>query len=284
MLDLRQEFEQPREDPGWIIKVIIGALLIMASHWHWLFFLLAFFSLGYVFQLFKSRFEKVDEGLLPEWRSWQDLFIKGIVIFLILFGYFLIPRISYQVTDSILMGGILAKFVALIFMAITALLYVAALFLAPMGIAEYTKNDQIFAAFKLKTVWDRIMDVGDDYFKVVLVSLVTIVALYIIRLFPFIGPIVGALIGFYAALVIASAYGQICRQAYSEDEQSFAPPEPTPVEPETPEPEEPETPEPEVVKPETAEPEETASEVLETEETDAETETPEPESAEPDKT
>ncbi len=289
MLDLRQEFEQPTEDPGWIIKVVIGGLLVMASHWQWLFFLLAFFSLGYVYRFFKSRFERVNEGLLPEWRSWQDLFIKGIVLFLIFFGYFLIPRISYEVTDSILMGGVLAKLVAIIFMAITALLYVAALFLLPMAIAEYTRSDRISAAFNLKVVWDKIMDVGDDYFKVVLLTIVTIVVLYIIQLFPFIGPIAGSLVGFYAALVIASTYGEICSQAYGEESLVQAEParaeEPTP-EPE-PQPQQAETPEPEAAEAETSKPEDTAPETTETEVADSESEEPdvvEPEAPEPDST
>ncbi|MDX1763449.1 MAG: DUF4013 domain-containing protein [bacterium] len=286
MLDLRQEFEQPTEDPGWIVKVIIGGVLMMASHWQWLFFLLAFFSLGYIYRYFKSRLEKVDEGLLPEWRSWQDLFIKGIVIFLIFFGYFLIPRISYEVTDSILMGGVLAKLVALIFMAITALLYVAALFLIPMAIAEYTKSDQISTAFNLKSVWNKIMDVGDDYFKAVLLTIVTIIALYIIRLFPVIGPIAGALVGFYAALVIASTYGQICRQAYAEE--STASTEPAPAAAQIPEAEARER---EAVEPEASGPQERASEPAETDapepaadEADAaESKTHKPGAAEPDK-
>jgi hypothetical protein len=192
------------------------------------------------------------------------------------------------------MGGLLAKFVGLVFMAVTALLYVAAIFFIPMGIANFARSERISQAFSIKDVWEKIMDVGDDYFKLVLMAIVTIIALYIIRLVPLLGPIVAALAGFYVALAIAALFGEVCREAEGLGPAPAAVEE-EPVEtpmPETEETEEEEAPaeesEPTAEEPETpeetpAEEEpETSEEELPAESREAQPEEPEPQ--EPDKT
>jgi hypothetical protein len=297
MLDLKHELKQPMEDPGWIIKIIIGAALIVSSSWHWLFFLLTFFAFGYIYRHFAAHLDMRAKELLPDWKNWQDLFLKGVIIFLILLGYFVIPRFSYMVTDSILMGGLLAKFVGLVFMAVTALLYVAAIFFIPMGIANFARSERISQAFSIKDVWEKIMDVGDDYFKLVLMAIVTIIALYIIRLVPLLGPIVAALAGFYVTLAIAALFGEVCREAEGLEPAPTAVEE-EPVETPMPETEETEEEEAPADEPETPEeppaeereiPEESpAEEEPETSEEppaeSSETQPEEPEPQEPDKT
>lgn len=224
MLDLNREFRRPIDDPGWIAKVVIGAVFILARQ-KWFLFPLVLFSYGYLYRVFVNRFRMEEEGRLPEWKEWKDLFLEGLVVFLLALGYYIIPGFFYRVSASILMGGILAKMVGLIFMAGTALLFVAALFFVPMAIAQYVRTEKFSAAFAIQEIWNRIMNIGDDYFKVTLLTILTIVALFILGLIPYAGIFLDALLGFYALLVIASLFGQVCRGAWEELDAAALQPE-----------------------------------------------------------
>ncbi|MEK6776425.1 MAG: DUF4013 domain-containing protein [bacterium] len=222
MFNLTEELKRPMADAGWTIKVLTGAAFCLAFFWHphmvlkLIFFPVSFFSMGYIYRVFANHFRATDVERLPEWNDWKEIFLKGLVIFLIGFGYCLIPVFSFMVSDSILMGGVLAKIVGLIFMAVTALLFVAAIFLLPMGIAQYTRDEKFSSAFAVKKIWDRIMNIGDKYFKIALFAVAVIVLLYVIGTIPYLGPVLNALVGFYAGLAFAALYGQVCREAYEE--------------------------------------------------------------------
>jgi MFS family permease len=214
MLDLAKEFQQPMEDPGWIVKVLIGSLLILTCFWQWFLLPLALFSLGYIYLIFVNHFRMEEEEKLPEWKDWKDLFVKGFVFLLIGLIYYIIPWFSYSLSNSILMGGVLAKMVGLIFLAGTALLFVAALFFLPMGIAQYTREEKYSAAFNIKSIWDKIMNIGDNYFKITTLSILAIIILYITHLIPVIGLVAASALAFYTSLVFASLFGKICREAW----------------------------------------------------------------------
>jgi uncharacterized membrane protein len=228
MFNLAEELKRPMADAGWTIKVLIGSAFSLAFFWHphmvlkLIFFPLTFFSMGYLYRIFVNHFQRIEEGKLTEWKDWKEIFLKGLVIFLIGFGYCLIPGFSFMVSDSILMGGFLAKIVGLIFMAATAFLFVVALFLLPMGIAQYTRDEKFSSAFAIRESWDKIMNIGDDYFKITLLAIAVIILLYVIGFISYLGPILNALIGFYAGLVLASLFGQVCREAYEVQEAVYS--------------------------------------------------------------
>ncbi len=215
MLDLTHELHRPRNDAGWPVKVAIGTAFSLTIL-KWYLFPLACFAAGYVYRIFAARFSGEGDEKLPEWDDWKELFVTGLIFLLITIGYYLVPAFSFSLSESILMGGLLAKLVGLVFLAISALLFVGALFFLPMGLAQYTHREQISSAFAVREIWDKIMNIGDDYFKVTLLSALVIVALYIIRHIPVIGAILAALLGFYASLVFASLFGQLCCKAYHE--------------------------------------------------------------------
>ncbi len=214
MLDLTQELHRPRNDAGWPVKVAIGTAFSLTIL-KWYLFPLACFAAGYVYRIFTARFNGEDTEKLPEWQDWKELFVTGLIFLLITIGYYLVPAFSFTLSESILMGGVLAKLVGLVFLAVSALLFVGALFFLPMGLAQYTRREQISSAFAVREIWDKIMNIGDDYFKITLLSALAIVALYVIRHIPVVGAILAALLGFYASLVFASLFGQLCRKAYA---------------------------------------------------------------------
>jgi len=215
MVDLARELYRPREDAGWIVKVGIGALFSLALQ-RWYLLPLTFFAAGYLYRHFSDTFQGKETDGLPEWEDWKGLFLTGFIVFLITAGYLIVPRFCYALSRSVLAGGILAKMVAMAFFAVTALLYVAAFFFIPMGIAQYVREEKISAAFYIREIWDRIMNVGDDYFKITLLSIVALILFAVLRAFPFIGPLLAAAAGFYISLVLAALFGEICRKAYGE--------------------------------------------------------------------
>ncbi len=221
MLDLMKELKQPMEDEGWIVKVLIGSALSLATI-KWFLFPLILFSYGYIYRIFVDRFRMEGSDRLPEWNGWKELFLKGLVIFLIVLGYFILPWFSYALSHSVYMGGKLAKLVAMIFFAGTAFTVVAAFFFLPMGIAQYTRNEKFSSAFALKENWDKIMNIGDDYFKITLLGIVSTILLTVISAIPFLGILLTAPLGFYTGLVLASLFGQVCREAFEELEEAHA--------------------------------------------------------------
>ncbi|OIP61422.1 MAG: hypothetical protein CO150_02375 [Nitrospirae bacterium CG_4_9_14_3_um_filter_53_35] len=225
MFNPAEELKRPMADTGWTVKALIGAAFCLSFFWHMhavlkvILFPLTFFSMGYVYRIFVNHFRGNEIEKLPEWKDWKELFLKGLVISLIALGYLIIPIFSYQVSKDIFEGGFFAKtLVGPVFIAVTALLFVAAIFLLPMGAAQYTKDEKFSSAFAVKESWDKIMNIGDEYFKITLLGIGVMILLYVIGFISYLGPILNALIGFYAGLVFASLFGQVCREAYGEQE------------------------------------------------------------------
>jgi hypothetical protein len=216
MLDLAKELNRPRQEAGWVVKVAIGALFSLAME-QWFLWPLTFFATGYLYRVFSNNFTQAQELPLPDWMEWKELFVNGLIVFLIVAGYVILPEFCYLVSKSVFEGGSLAKLVAMAFFAGTALLFVAAFFFIPMGIAQYARHKKISSAFVIREIWDRIMNVGDDYFKVTLLSIISIVLFAVLRdIIPYLGPILAVLAGFYISLVLATLFGQVCRESYGE--------------------------------------------------------------------
>lgn len=219
MIDLAKELNRPREDAGWIVKVGIGMICSLSLKWYLL--PLTFFATGYLYRHFSDTFHRKDVNRLPEWEDWKGMFLSGLIIFLIVVGYLVLPKFSYAVAGSVLKGGALAKLVAMAFFAVTALLFVAAFFFIPMGIAQYARHERISSAFYIREIWDRIMNVGDDYFKITLLSIAAIILFAVLRgILPFLGPLLAAAAGFYISLVLAALFGEVCREAYEKNDSA----------------------------------------------------------------
>ncbi len=216
MLDLAREIRRPAEDPGWLVKLLVGTALSLTVI-KWYLFPLSFFAAGYLYNLFVNHFKQEETGKLPEWEDWKRLFLNGLILLLICTGYLILPEFCYMVSSSILEGGFLAKIVGLVFMAGTALLTLAAFFFIPMAVAQYNRNEKISSAFRIREIWDRIFNVGDDYFKITLLAVIVLIVLAVIRIIPWIGSILASLSGFYAGLVFAPLFGQVSREAYACD-------------------------------------------------------------------
>lgn len=70
-------------DPAWIIKCLIGAVLLAVPVAH-------FFACGYLYEIVNRarRGEPLD---LPEWEDWRRLFTNGVAAFVIFAVFTLVP-------------------------------------------------------------------------------------------------------------------------------------------------------------------------------------------------
>jgi hypothetical protein len=80
-------FKYPFSDPRWFQKLLVGALLILASMIIWL--IPSIFVLGYLYRISRRIISGDGQATLPEWDDWGGLFKDGIKLFGIGFIYLL---------------------------------------------------------------------------------------------------------------------------------------------------------------------------------------------------
>lgn len=139
-MDYAAAFRRPFLD---FKKLIIGVLLAIIP-------IINFLSFGYVLEALRTK------GKLPEWNNWGDLFVKGLLAFVI--------GIIYSVPSSIIfLLGFLFLMVAgwsIIFTILSVSAYILgglvlliAFYLMPAAIVVYAKTDDFKSAFMLKEIF-----------------------------------------------------------------------------------------------------------------------------------
>ena len=99
-MDVGKALGFPFEDKDWIVKILIGGILLLIP-------IVNFFVFGYVFKVLqKAALEGVYE--FPAWGDWGSLFVQGFFVFLVGLIYFLVPGILYAIGAVFLGGSILA--------------------------------------------------------------------------------------------------------------------------------------------------------------------------------
>jgi len=97
---------------------------------------------------------------------------------------------------------------------------IAVALLFPMALAQYAMSGNFSQAFQIKNVWIRIQQTRNDYLVAWLVMVGISIVLLIIGTIPILGWIVAATIGFYAYLVFAVLFGEICSRQEPSPEDS----------------------------------------------------------------
>jgi hypothetical protein len=232
-LDIGKAFKCPFNDEKWIAKIIIGGLLSIVP-------IISFFAIGYLYRIFKNALYK-QEPIMLQWEGWCDLFIRGLVLFIISIYYSFIPiiigLIGYIILNMSHGGGAVALSILGAFLLIIAFLLLLAVFLLmPFVIAQYAKHDEDFgAAFMLvditKNALKVIVDYLIDYLIVIAISIgIAIVTRIVANIIGYllgivfiplssvlIGIVVHVLysmIGFLIGVIIETLYGMAIAPAY----------------------------------------------------------------------
>lgn len=226
-MDIGGSFQFPTRDKGWVVKVLIGGVLLVIPGVN---LITGLFAAGYVFTLMRQAQDHPPEEL-PKWDNWGDYFIKGLMLALIGFIYHLIPGIligigvastGIGIVTAIMHGGAIALAgmgLGILLIVIGGLLGIPILVLFPMAIMQYAKTGDFGEAFALGRLLSKITRNLGDYLVMLLLFIAGDVVLgiavgiashiLIVLVWP-----VAALGGFYLACVYALLLGNFYRDHF----------------------------------------------------------------------
>lgn len=199
----------PMEDKDWVMKIIIGGILSIIP-------IINFISFGYEFKVMKNTISKKPG--MPEWKGFVDLFVKGLIVFVIALIYMIVPLIIFGAiaglsTLSYAIGDLTNPYA--IVMTILPALFVGGLlmliigFILPMAISMYAKSDNLNDAFKFSEIFNRIKSIFGEYLVSYIIIMILGLILGLIMLIPVIGWILGAFGTFYLGVLAFNMFGQL---------------------------------------------------------------------------
>jgi len=221
MGNLEQAIKYPFAEARWESKFLLGGVLsILGSGLGFIpyvgfifWILVSFLVLGYAYKIFRDHLRGEDRPT-PAWGEWGDLFIRGMFVFLISLGYWIIPLFLYWLGKTFWYQGGFAAFIGVLFLIIGVGVGLVAFFLLPMALAFYVEEGEFLAAaFRWKGIVEKIWVVQREYFVGWLAGLIILLALLYLRTqVPYVGWILYALGFFYLSVVMAKLFGRICRE------------------------------------------------------------------------
>jgi len=207
-----EAFKRPFQD---FKKLGIGIILAILP-------IINFFVAGYQLVCAKTAMKK--DYALPPWKSFWDLFVKGLVSFLISLIY-LIPAIICIIIALILGGSILVDWFSqlwipsekviqlslvslgnvflILLLAMLFIIFVA--YLIPIALLQYIEKGKFSDAFELKKVFRKAFQ-GKYFAAWFVVTLYAIFLTAILSYIPFIGK---AIATFITGVTVFTAIGEI---------------------------------------------------------------------------
>ncbi|MDI6737260.1 MAG: DUF4013 domain-containing protein [Nanoarchaeota archaeon] len=209
-MDFETAFKKPFTD---VKKLLIGILLSIVP-------IINFFAMGYMLECAKRAMKKDDA--LPEWDTWGDYFVKGLLS-IVIEGIYLIPAIiigaifmwpSLKSAMPMMMAGQVPDFAgmmagsAMAGIGVSALLALLAVFIAPSAIMHFL-NGKFRDAFSLGSVFRKAFT--GKYLLAWLIFIVYSIALGLLLGFvPYAGNAISSFIAGVTGLsLIGAAFGEI---------------------------------------------------------------------------
>jgi hypothetical protein len=197
-----------------ILKLLIGAILSVIP-------VLSFFAEGYRYSLIRNGIAGQIE--MPEWHDWGELFIKGLLFFVIKVVY-LIPALLlfllfFFTLYSSGSGYDLLPSVTVFILVI----YAASYFFLPMGLANYAATGEFARAFQLRKIVQMIRAVLPLYLLVVVLFTVFWVLIAALSQMPVIGWVfafISFLFVYYVYIFTGLLFGELYRRGLSVTGQS----------------------------------------------------------------
>lgn len=226
-MDIGSAFTYMFDDQDWIKKIAIGGGIVLGA------LILSPILIGLALLLpingyMLETLKNVRDGRptpLPEWSNFGDLFVKGLMVFIVGLVYTLpallfacgstltnpqvlvaiVPEIDPDVVNSLSIISTCLSCIQFIFSILGSAL-------VPAGLIRYAQYGTLGAAFQFGEIFSFIRNNIGDYIIVFLLSFVA----NLIAVFGIILCIVGVLFtGFWSVLVNANLYGQLARKASS---------------------------------------------------------------------
>jgi hypothetical protein len=227
-MDVREIFMYPTKDKEWPVKMIIGIALSILP-------IVNFFCSGYAYRIFKAGLNRQPLAM-PEWDDWGEIFIQGLIIFVLRLLYFLIPLLLMGSGTAILIFAFVFKdksgyfppgivIPSVVLIGIGVLLAFLAAVLFPMALANYAKNNERFgAAFMIWEIVPSIIRVLDDYVIAFVLMVCVFFAFFVLCVIPYLGMLFALVLSFYLKyLYYYALFGSACSGAFEGEAQPAAP-------------------------------------------------------------
>jgi len=220
-MDIGSAFTYMFDDPDWVKKLAIGGgIAIGGVILSPIIVGLAILLLlgGYMLETLKSV--RDGQKALPEWTDFGNLFMKGLMVFLIGLIYN-IPSLIFSCLSGVTNGvmgqadsnSTLAQVLPILaacFGCFQLILSLAAAVITPAGLIRYARYDTFGAAFQFGEIFNFIKTNIGNYIVAILLGWVA----GLVGLLGLIACIIGVFFTFFwATLVSANLYGQLARQA-----------------------------------------------------------------------
>lgn len=199
-MEIMKSIGFPTNDNDWVKKVLIGGILLIIPIIH-------FVCTGYYLKAIKGGIE--GRNNMPEWKEWGDLFIKGIMLLIIAFVYYIIPVMMISIImfipglfESMM---IFNTFFMLAGSLISFIILILASLMFPMSLAMFANEGSFGDAFKINEIISRINSVFLDY----LIAIIVVNILFLLVLMVAWIPILGWVAIFYVMAVAGNIYGEV---------------------------------------------------------------------------
>ncbi|MCB8986714.1 MAG: DUF4013 domain-containing protein [Ardenticatenaceae bacterium] len=215
-MDIRKAIVFVFQDPRWLVKIVIGDIMIFLS------FLIVpvFFLQGYLIEIIRNVMRS-EEHPLPEWNNWGarfkdglNLTIAGLIYTLPLWLALCCSGVTFL--PAAMSEGDLTEATTLLsvsgfsLIACLAFLFlVAYAVIAPAIAIQYAHEDTLAATLRFGEVFAIVREHLGDIVLAVVVITVLGVALSLLGLIPLIGWLFSVGIAIYVFFVTGHLYGQI---------------------------------------------------------------------------
>ena len=206
-MDITEEVKFPTKDSEWIQKILIGGIIGIIP-------IINLIRYGYILKVIKEATEG-NHGM-PKWEDWGNLFINGLIAFIISLIYLIIPILIMLVSAGGVMTAALSGNMNLMYgmmagavggILIGLLLALVFGFMVPMALAMYTKENSFGAAFRIGEVLSRIKSVFADYVTVYVVLIALMFILFLLSFIPVLGTLIVIFGSFYVTVVAFNMFG-----------------------------------------------------------------------------
>ncbi|MGD0153111.1 MAG: DUF4013 domain-containing protein [Thermacetogeniaceae bacterium] len=213
-MDVGKVLSFPFEDKDWIVKILIGGVLLLIP-------VVNFIVFGYIFRVLQKA---AQDGIyeFPAWDDWGGLFSQGFFVFLMGLVYFLVPGILYGIGGALFGGSFLvaSRFaygfaplagLGILFMVLGGIIGFLIALIAPMALTLFAATGDFGQIFNFSGIFSRISSNLSNYALVILVYLGLAIVLGIVRKIPLLGFIIDLFASFYVMLVISYLLGTVFR-------------------------------------------------------------------------
>ena len=210
-LDIGRSFTYMFEDESWIMKIVIGGILLFIP-------IVNFMVVGYMLETLKRSADGMDIPL-PEWDDFGGKFMKGLMLVIIMLVYTIPIWLVVCVLGGLLamagavesdalasMAGLLSACANCLYLVWMIVVWIV----MPAACIRYAVTGELMSAFQLGELFGFIKANVANYIVAIILAGVAVFVAY----FGLIACFVGVLFTlFWAYLVIGHLFGQVQRES-----------------------------------------------------------------------